>query len=400
MTTPARSLALSLVTGALVACNAVTGASDLTLSGKAAGAGGAAGTGTGAGAGATVGAGGQGSGGQATTTTTSGGAGGQGSGGAPGGCSPACGANSHCEAATTTCVCDFGYVAQGDACAPAAPGDPATHSEQEVCDAWKKGHVVTEPNPLSASGAECDPGSLRPGAFVDTLARINMFRWLSGLGPTGDDPAYDADAQACANLEAFWDFGLGGSPHQPPPDVKCYTPAGGATAGQSNIAWGSGSPAQAIDQFMEDGGNETTMGHRRWILNPPLGPVGIGYWETGGQYGNAECLRVFASQGNGPSPAWAAMPNQGYVPATIAQWTWTFHGSIGGIPNASVTMLDVDANAPLAVNVKTLGQGYAQDAISWTPSGWSAQAGKTYRVTVSGLAGGDVVYDVKPVGCN
>jgi hypothetical protein len=34
------------------------------------------------------------------------------------------------------------------------------------------------------------------------------------------------------------------------------------------------------------------------------------------------------------------------------------------------------------------------------PNGWVAEAGKTYRVTISGLSAGNVVYDVKPVNCN
>jgi hypothetical protein len=240
---------------------------------------------------------------------------------------------------------------------------------------------------------------LKAAALTDTKNRINMFRWLSGLGNTTDNAQYNADAQKCANLESWWDWNSTSSPHSPPSTAKCYTSAGASTAGQSNIAWGSGSPAQAIDQFMQDNGNATTMGHRRWIVNPPLGPVGIGYWEGGGTYGNAECLRVFGTSGGGPTPAWTSVPNAGYVPLQIAQWTWTFHGANTGIPNATITMLRVDDNTPLAVTRLTLSQGYGQNAISWKPNGWTVQAGKTYRTTVSGLTGGSVVYDVKPVNC-
>jgi hypothetical protein len=288
---------------------------------------------------------------------------------------------------------------QGGSCTAAPPGDPTTHTQADVCAQWTAGHVETEPNPLTASGADCDPGSLKPGAYVDTLTRMNMFRWMGGLGPTTDDAADDASAQKCANLESWWPF-QGGSPHAPPASSKCYTPEGGGAAGESNIAWGSGSPAQAIDQFMEDNGNSTTLGHRRWILNPPLGPVGIGYWQTGGLYGNAECLIVFGGSGGGPNPPWTSIPVAGFAPLVTAQWTWSFHGSLSGIANATITMLRVDDNTPLAVNVQTLSQGYGQDCISWTPNGWAVEAGKTYRVTVGGLGGGDVQYDVKPVVCN
>jgi uncharacterized protein YkwD len=268
-----------------------------------------------------------------------------------------------------------------------------------VCDRWKQGHALTTTSFLVASGAECDAGSLTQAALNDTLVRLNLFRWMVGLGPTSADPSMNANAQKCANLEAWWPF-TGGSPHSPPSTSKCYTPEGGSTAGQSNIAWGSGSPAQAIDQFIEDQGNATTMGHRRWCLNPPLDPVGIGYWQTGGIYGNAECLMVFGSGGSGPMPSWVAMPPPGFVPLEVATWTWTFHGSLGGIANAQISMLRVDDDTPLAVSVTTLQQGFGQDAISWTPKGWSPAAGTTYRVTVSGLSGGDVTYDVKPVNCN
>ena len=313
-------------------------------------------------------------------------------------CAPACGANQYCEAATLSCVCNPGFIQQGGACAAAPAGDPTSHTQEDVCDHWKAGHVVTEQDPLTSSGAECDAGSLKQAAIVDTLTRINMFRWMAGLGPTSDSAAYNADAQKCANLESWWPW-TSGNPHSPPSSSKCYTPEGGATAGQSNIAWGSGHPAQAIDQFMEDNGNETTMGHRRWILNPPLGPIGIGYWEGGGKYGNAECLRVFGSSGGGPKPTWVSMPTPGFAPLETANWTWTFHGSLGGIPDATVSMLRVDDNMPLPVTMMKLSQGYAQDTTSWTLNGWKAEAGKTYRVTVSGLAGGNVVYDVKPVTC-
>ncbi|MEO5728233.1 MAG: CAP domain-containing protein, partial [Byssovorax sp.] len=352
-----------MVLAALGGCNVngVLGGDD--PSSGAGGAGGTAGQGgaptvttgvgpgvTGASTGATTGA----STGASTGATTSGASSSTGMGAT---CAPLCGANQYCEGATLSCVCNPGFIQQGGACTAAPAGDPTMHTQEDVCDHWKAGHVVTEPDPLTSSGADCDAGSLKQAAIVDTLTRINMFRWMAGLGPTSDSAAYNADAQKCANLESWWPW-TGGNPHSPPSSSKCYTPEGGATAGQSNIAWGSGHPAQAIDQFMEDNGNETTMGHRRWILNPPLGPIGIGYWEGGGKYGNAECLRVFGSSGGGPKPTWVSIPTAGFAPLTTASWTWTFHGSLGGIANATVSMLRVDDNMPLPVTMMKLSQGY------------------------------------------
>ncbi len=383
--------ATSLAACGLAACGFLTGAEDLQIDGTG---GGDTSTGTTTGNGGS-GAGTTGNGGSGAGTTGNGGNGGSGP-----ACSPACGQNQYCEVATGTCQCSPGFLSQNGGCEPAPPGDPSTRTQEEVCQKWKEGHVVTTPDPLVTSGAECDAGTLKQGAINDTLSRINMFRWLAGLGPTTDDPGLDANAQLCANLESWWDFGMGGSPHSPPASSKCFTQTGADTAGQSNIAWGSGHPAQAIDQFMQDNGNETTLGHRRWIVNPPLNPVGIGYWSGGGQYGNSECLRVFGSSGDGPNPDWVGVPNQGFVPIDMAQWTWSFHGNQGGVPNAQITVLSVDDNTPLDVKVLNLSQGYGEEAISWIPQGWQAQAGKTYRVTVTGVTGGDIVYDVKPVSCN
>ncbi len=107
---------------------------------------------------------------------------------------------------------------------------------------------------------------------------------------------------------------------------------------------------------------------------------------------------MFGMSGGGATPAWVAVPNQGYAPLTVAKWPWSFHSDkIGG--SVSVSMLRVDDNAPLAVSVQSLPDGYGQNAISWAPSGWTVEAGKTYRVTIAGIAGGNVTYDVKPVGC-
>lgn len=387
-------------------CNLMTGADDIVIGGGAGGEAGGSATGangtggSGAGSGAGTSVGGEGAG----TTATQGGSGATGNSGTggnpPAECTPACGAHEHCELQTMTCVCDPGFVMQGDVCTAVPPGDPTTHTQQDVCDRWSDGHVVTTPDALVSSGADCDAGYLAQGALDDTLTRMNMFRWLIGLGPTGDDPDMNASSQLCANLEAWYTW-QGGSPHSPSPsDSICYTAEGAATAGQSNLAWGSGHPAQAIDQFVVDNGNLDTMGHRRWIFNPPLDPVGIGYWTGGGTYNDGMCLMVFGSGGSGPFPAWTAFPPPGFVPLEITGWPWTFHGSDSAIASATASILRVDDNTPLDVTMHSLSQGYGPTTAAWTLDGWSAEAGKTYRVTVSGLSGGDVVYDVKPVSCN
>lgn len=296
-------------------------------------------------------------------------------------------------------TCQPGYVDAGSGCVLIDPNDPAQRTQTEVCARWASDHVITDATPFSRStAADCDSGTLSAGGHTDTLTRINLFRWLSGLGPTTVNTALDAQQQQCANLESWWDWTQTVSPHAPPNTAKCYTASGASGAGMSNIAWGNG-PAASIDQFVQDNGNATTMGHRRWIVNPPLSGVGIGYWEGGGMYGKAECLSVFGSSGTGPNPAWVAVPNPGVVPSQIATWTWTFHSNKGGTANATITMTRVGDGADLPVMRMTLQQGFGQAAISWKPMGWTPTVGESYRVTVTGLTGGDVTYVVKPVTC-
>lgn len=298
-------------------------------------------------------------------------------------------------------ACDPGKIDVGAGCVPINANDPGQRAAADVCTRWKADHVLTDAHPFSANTAgDCDIGMLSTAGKADALKRLNLFRWLSGLGPTTEDAGLDATDQACANLEAWWDFTSTASPHAPPATTKCYTAQGASGAGMSNIAWGSGDPSQAMDQWVEDNGNATTMGHRRWIVNPPLGPIGLGYWQTGGTYGNAACLAVFGSSGTSVVPPWVAVPNPGPVPVEVAKWTWTFHSNLGGTENANIAVLRLSDHAMLAVTKQTLQQGYGQKAIAWQPMGWTPAAGETYRVTISGLTGGDVVYAVKPVTCN
>jgi hypothetical protein len=226
-----------------------------------------------------------------------------------------------------------------------------------------------------------------------------MFRWMIGLGPVSDDPGLDKTDMSCAVLSSWNPPDGSYNPHQPDPSRKCYTTDGATGAGESNIAWGPGNPAQAIDQFVEDNGNETTMGHRRWIFNPPLGPVGIGYYAGGGQYGDAECLAVFGQSGGGTAPSWYSFPPPGFSPIDVVGWMWTFHDS-SDVSNASIKVTRTSDSADLAMTKMSLIDGYGNyPTVGFTLNGWSPKAGDVYEVEVSGVGAGTITYEVKPVSC-
>lgn len=311
-------------------------------------------------------------------------------------CQPACEKWERCvraEGGATSCE----LLPPGE---PPPPADPTTYSPAEVCARYKQGRIITERSPVEPSAAQCEPGAVRQGAIDDTVARVNMYRWLVGLSPVEDDPLENEAAQRCSNLIAYFDFSSGGNPHHPEPSqTACYSQEGKATAGRSNLSWGTSTPAEAVDGFVKDRGNETTMGHRRWIFNPPLGVIGVGFVEGGVRYRYASCQPIFDRSGDGRRPPWTAFPNPGYTPEEFAHWTWTFQGELPGIQGASVSMERVSDGEPLGVRIIRLQPNFAQDAISWNPQGWLPIPGETYRVTI-GLPDGEVSYEVTPLRCD
>ncbi|MBS2029693.1 MAG: CAP domain-containing protein [Deltaproteobacteria bacterium] len=330
-----------------------------------------------------------------TTSTTTGSSTTTGTTGAT--CSPACGDNAHCEA--SLCVCEPGFTPGTSGCEPTPAGDPSTHSQADVCQQWTQGHVENAAQPFTPGTAQCDPGTMSPDAMDDALRRLNMFRWMIGLGPVTDDPSNDTYDQACAIVSA--DNAAGPSAHFPDPSEVCYSSAGAQGAGSSNIAWGCGSAADAMDQWVQDWGNETTLGHRRWIFNPPLDGVGIGFYSGGsGQYGSASCLGVFGGGNPNPDPTWTAYPPPGFVPIDSIYPVWSLHSDTWGIDQVQVTITQLSDGSNIPVTMQQLSGGYGTGAISWTLQG-GVEAGDTYRIAVSGVTNvPDFTYDVKPVSCN
>src|SRR5207244_3712063 len=111
----------------------------------------------------------------------------------------------------------------------------------------------------------------------------NLYRFIADLPAVETSPTRNAGAQQCALMM----HAAGMLDHMPGASWPCRTADGATAAGNSNLSLG---PAvAAIDQYMVDPGNATTLGHRRWLLAATLGPIGIGgtssascHWVTGG----------------------------------------------------------------------------------------------------------------------
>lgn len=123
-----------------------------------------------------------------------------------------------------------------------------------------------------------EAGALEPGFLQDGLDSINYVRYLAGMpDDVVLDPTYTSNAQHGAVLLAVGSF----AHSQPKPadmDQGFYSIANGATS-SSNIGWGYPTLWSFNFGCMDDNGtgNIDRVGHRRWLLNPPLGKVGMGF---------------------------------------------------------------------------------------------------------------------------
>ena len=163
---------------------------------------------------------------------------------------------------------------------PALATDTTTRSAADVHVRWLQLKPVYSGSPYVVAPTLTSPyaaGSLTSGFLQDGLNSINYARFLAGLpDDVVADPTYTSNAQHGAVLLAVGQFAH--SQAQPAGmATDFYTIANGATS-SSNIGWGYSSLWDFNISCMGDADttNIDRIGHRRWILNPPLLKTGMG----------------------------------------------------------------------------------------------------------------------------
>jgi uncharacterized protein YkwD len=284
---------------------------------------------------------------------------------------------------------DPGSTGPGDTGEP--PPDPALL----LCERWKSDRAQLGEGDWSGSVDACDPGTLSQDGRDNALRLVNLYRFIAGLPAVTEDPARSSQAQACALMM----HANGQLSHSPPMSWKCWTAAGADAAGQSNI---SGTPGVlGVDLYMVDPGNDTTIGHRRWLLSNYLGPIGLGSTSVN------SCLMVIGGNGNA-GKAWLAWPPPGPVPyqalhvptigwSDVDKTGWTVQSDTIDLGAATVSVTVDGVDRPVATNV--LGQNYGSSyAIRFVPQGWTVEPGKTYEVELGNVAQ-PIAYAVQIVDC-
>ena len=130
-------------------------------------------------------------------------------------------------------------------------------------------------------------GSYKAGALseTDSIAALNMInniRYIAGLpADVSLRESYSQLAQA-SSIVGYANDSLSHYPAAPSGMNKGLAKKGIRGAGESNIAWASWQNCSLewtiINTWMADSSsrNISTVGHRRWILNPSMGKTGFG----------------------------------------------------------------------------------------------------------------------------
>ncbi|MCC6620987.1 MAG: CAP domain-containing protein [Deltaproteobacteria bacterium] len=285
--------------------------------------------------------------------------------------------------------------AQGSdaATADVAGQDPAVAA---VCARWNADRAERDEGAWTGSIATCDPGDVAEPSRTNTLAQVNLYRWLAGLPPVEADAGKNAAAQACALVMHANDA----IEHVVPSGWRCREPSGVQAAGLSNLATVPG--VAAVDLYMTDEGVDN-LGHRRWILSNSLGPIGMG---STSRY---SCLHVIYGDGDA-GQRWTAWPPPGVVPYGALEmgsgWSrlstdaagWSVQSDDVDLRGAEVTVTRDGESLPL--DVWTLDSGYGSTfGVGFRPDGWATEPGATYRVRLV-LAREELEYDVHVAACD
>lgn len=260
-----------------------------------------------------------------------------------------------------------------------------------VCDRWKADRADLSEGSWSGNLTTCEAGDVMGVGRANALRQVNLFRFLAGLPPVTEDATKSSNAQACALMQHANKM----LSHSPPTTWTCYTDAGATAAGQSNIATTAG--VRAVGLYMNDRGNETTIGHRRWLLSNSLGPVGLG--STSGY----SCLMTIGGTGKA-AKAFAAWPPPGDVPlpaiaveGSVDPVGWSIQSDTIDLAAAQVTVTDAGTARPVTVMQLPANYG-SKYALSFMPMGWSSAAGHRYAVSVTGTST-PISYEVNVIAC-
>jgi len=189
---------------------------------------------------------------------------------------------------TGTSLAPNTIVARAEAALPQATGiSVAYHTEEEIRNYLKSsGAMINDPVTYKeepSTEAPYKAGSLTDETLNSSVKMVNQIRYIAGLSYNVElDKSYTEMAQAASlvnrvnRIMTHW-------PNRPSGMEESLYQLGRKGAESSNIASGYGPiNSSLVEGYMEDGdsSNIERVGHRRWILNPPMSATGFGYCDN------------------------------------------------------------------------------------------------------------------------
>jgi hypothetical protein len=283
-----------------------------------------------------------------------------------------------------------------DSCAPVAAN--ASRADK-VCATWRCARREVETVAWSGSTTACDPGDFNAASRIRALELVNAYRFLAEVPPVDREPTWEPAAQECA-LVAHANARLS---HTPAESARCFTPLA-AKASFAGLLANRNAPV-AIGPFIGDPGNDTTMVHRRWLLQEELPAIGIGSTERyacivvdGTGIGEKRAKNVSKN-----ARGWVAWPPAGPVPLEvftadeIDTFGWTLQTTTQDLAGAKVEVKVDGMLMPVHTSALEAHRG-SFSAIRFVPDGWTTESGRRYDVSVK-RGGVEIAYTVEPVGC-
>jgi len=246
-------------------------------------------------------------------------------------------------------------------------------------------------------------GQISATSEQQALNLLNAIRYIAGLDSNVTvDNDYRAKAQGAALISTI-NRGISHNPTQPAGMDSTMYQNCSIGANSSNLSMGSSSLNTTIARsWLSDSSasNISTLGHRRWILNPTMGRTGFGaagtcqamfcldssnysaYGTTGVAWPAQNTPTEFFSS----SDAWSVSVGQAVNAATVrvtvtkvsTGQTWTFSQS--------------GSNGDFFVSNANYGQ---TGCIIFRPTGITANTGDSYNVSITGTGtGSDISYTV------
>jgi hypothetical protein len=262
------------------------------------------------------------------------------------------------------------------------------NSRTSVLSAYKNRYVAAlkVANAWTGSVSGCVMGANSAAYTRATLQAINWARGQSGMPPVvGTASTYSSRAQAASLIMHAQDA----LSHSPTTSWSCWSSTGSAGASHSLLALGVAG-ARSIGTYLAEPGANTPVGHRRWLLYPRLGRIGIGNTSRAGAVYVITPLVALPAG----APAYYAWPTSGYFPrAAEPRGLWSLSCSRRcSFASARVRVVGPNGKA-VAVTRYAPVSGYGDPTLAFrlaTIPSHTATADARYRVTVTGIrtAGG------------